>query len=416
MTEPAKTIWPMLDVELIRRDFPILATKVHGKPLVYLDNAATSQKPKAVIDSISNYYSSYNANIHRGVHALSEEATAAYEAVREKVKTFLGIKNSHEVVFVRGTTEAINLVAQTFVRERLGCDDEIIISAMEHHSNIVPWQMLCQEKRAKLKVVGMNERGELLIDNYKELFNARTKFVSLCHISNALGTLNPIKELVKIAHSNGVPILIDGAQAAPHIPINIKEIDADFYAFSSHKMFGPTGAGVLYAREKFLQDMPPYQGGGEMISTVTFEKTTYNMVPHKFEAGTPDIAGVIGMGAAIDYLQSLGFEEIERYEDYLLKYATDALLAVPGVRIIGTAGEKVGVISFALEGVHSHDIGSLLDQEGVAIRTGFHCAQPALEYFGVPGSARASFAFYNKTSEVDTLVKALWNVKRVFHV
>jgi cysteine desulfurase/selenocysteine lyase len=404
----------VLDVERIRRDFPILQQKVHGKPLIYLDNAATAQKPQVVIDILNRYYSMENSNIHRGVHFLSEKATGAYEGAREKVKRFLNASDSREIIFVRGTTEGINLVAQSYGRTFIKEGDEIVISAMEHHSNIVPWQILCEQVGAKLRVIPINHDGELLVDEYKALLNSRTKFVSIAHVSNALGTVNPVKEIVQLAHRQGVPVLVDGAQAAPHMKVDVTELDCDFYAFSGHKLYGPTGIGILYGKANLLEAMPPYQGGGDMISLVTFEKTHYNVLPYKFEAGTPHIAGGIGLGAAIDYVSAIGLEAIAAYEQNLLLYATEALSTIKGLKIIGTAKEKASVLSFVLDRVHAHDIGTVLDQEGVAIRAGHHCAMPVMQRFGVPATARASFAFYNTREEIDILVRAIHKVFEVF--
>ena len=405
---------PTLDVSRVREDFPILAQKVHGKPLVYLDNAATTQKPRAVIDSLVKYYSSQNANIHRGVHTLSELATYEYEKARGKVKLFINAGDSREIIFVRGTTEGVNLVAASYGKKFIKAGDEIIISAMEHHSNIVPWQMLCESTGAVLKVIPMNDQGELLIDEYAKLLNKKTKFVSVVYLSNSLGTINPIKEIVKLAHEYGVPVLVDGAQSTSHLPVDVQDLDCDFYAFSGHKLFGPTGIGVLYGKTHLLEAMPPYQGGGDMISSVTFEKTTYNALPYKFEAGTPNIAGTIALGAAIDYVQSVGLKAIGMYEQGLLTYATEKISAVTGVRIIGTARKKSSVLSFVMDNVHAHDVGTIVDQEGIAVRTGHHCTQPVMKRFGIPATARASFAFYNTTEEVDSLVNALQKVKEIF--
>ncbi len=402
------------DVEEVRRDFPILSEKVRGKPLVYLDNAATSQKPQVVIETLQKYYSLENASIHRGIHFLSERATQAYEDARAKVGGFLNAAESREIIFVRGTTEGINLVAQSYGRKFIGEEDEIILSAMEHHSNIVPWQILCEQVGARLRIIPMNDDGELLIDEYERLLSDRTKLVAVTHLSNALGTINPVKQIIQIAHRRGVPVLVDGAQAAPHLEVDVRNLDCDFYAFSGHKLYGPTGVGVLYGRASLLDAMPPYQGGGDMIRSVTFEKTLYNVLPYKFEAGTPNIAGGIGLGAAIDYLSQVGLDLVAAYERELLDYATDAVSTITGVRIIGTAKEKAGVLSFVLDGVHAHDIGTILDQEGIAIRTGHHCAMPVMQRFGVPATARASLAFYNTREEVDALVGAIHNVKRMF--
>ena len=402
------------DVEKIRRDFPILQRKIHGKPLVYLDNAATTQKPQSVIDALVNYYCEDNSNVHRGVHLLSELATAAYENSRSVVQHFINAAEPSEIIFVRGTTEAINLVAQTYGRRHVGPGDEVIISALEHHSNIVPWQMLCEEKGARLRVVPINDRGELILEEYEKFLGPKTKLVSVSHISNALGTLNPLRQIIASAHRYNVPVLIDGAQAVPRIPVDVRDLDCDFYAFSSHKLYGPTGLGILYGKAKLLDAMPPYQGGGDMISSVTFEKTTYNKLPHKFEAGTPHVAGAIGLAAAIEYVSRLGMENIATYEHDLLTYATDVVSQIPGIRLIGTAREKAGVLSFVLDPIHPHDIGTILDQQGIAIRTGHHCAQPVMQRFGVPATARASLGLYNTRAEVDALAAGLQKVKEVF--
>ena len=402
------------DVDEVRRDFPILREKVYGKPLVYLDNAATSQKPQLVIETLQKYYSLENANIHRGIHFLSERATQAFEDARAKVGGFLNAAESREIIFVRGTTEGINLVAQSYGRKFIGEGEEIILSVMEHHSNIVPWQILCEQVGARLRIIPMNDDGELLIDEYDRLLCDKTKLVAVTHLSNALGTINPIKQIIQIAHRHGVPVLVDGAQAVPHLKVDVRDLDCDFYAFSGHKLYGPTGVGVLYGRASLLEAMPPYQGGGDMISSVTFEKTLYNVLPYKFEAGTPNIAGVIGLGAAIDYLSQVGLELVTAYERELLDYATEAISTIAGVQIIGTAKEKAGVLSFVLDGVHAHDIGTILDREGIAIRAGHHCAMPVMQRFGVPATARASLAFYNTREEVDALVGAIHNVKRMF--
>lgn len=404
----------VLDVARIREDFPILKQQVHGKPLVYFDNAATSQKPQVVIDTLNRYYATENANIHRGIHFLSELATAEYEETRNKVKRFLNASESREIVFVRGTTEGINLVAQSYGRRFFKEGDEVVISAMEHHSNIVPWQMLCEQVGARLRVIPMNHDGELLLDEYERLLGARTKLVSVAHVSNALGTINPIGRIIESAHRRNIPVLVDGAQAAPHMKVDVQELDCDFYAFSGHKLFGPTGIGVLYGKARHLEAMPPYQGGGDMISLVTFEKTHYNVIPFKFEAGTPHIAGVIGLGAAIDYVSGIGLGAVAAYEGEVLAYATAQLSTIKGLRIIGRAKEKASVLSFVLEGVHPHDIGTVLDREGVAIRAGHHCAMPVMQRFGVPATARASFAFYNTGEEVDVLVRAVRKVLKVF--
>jgi cysteine desulfurase/selenocysteine lyase len=398
----------------VRRDFPILGRTVHGKRLVYLDNGATSQKPQAVIDALARYYREENSNIHRGVHFLSEQATAAYEAARRKVQTFVNAAHRDEIIFVRGTTEAINLVAQSYGRNSLKAGDEIIVSAMEHHSNIVPWQMLVEQTGARLRVIPINHDGELVLDEYRRLLNERTKFVSVTHVSNALGTVVPVKEIVAAAHERSVPVLLDGAQAVPHLKVDVQELGCDFYAFSGHKMFGPTGVGVLYGRRELLERMPPYQGGGDMISLVTFEKTHYNVLPYKFEAGTPNIAGGIGLGAAIDYLQGLSWPQVLSHEEDLLSYATEKLARIDGLRIIGTAKQKAGVLSFVFAHIHAHDIGTILDQEGVAVRAGHHCAMPVMQRFGVPATSRASFAFYNTREEIDVLANAIQKALKVF--
>jgi len=405
---------PALDVRRVREDFPILRQTVHGKPLVYLDNAATAQKPQAVIDALTRYYTHDNANIHRGLHELSERATAAYEATRGKLRRFLNAAEDREIVFVRGTTEAINLVAQTYGRAHLAAGDEVLLTAMEHHSNIVPWQMLCEEKGARLRVAPVDEAGDLPLDRFEALLGPKTRIVSLVHVSNALGTINPVRAIVEMAHRRGIPVLVDGAQGAPHLRVDVRDLGCDFYALSGHKLFGPTGIGVLYGRSDLLEAMPPYQGGGDMISSVTFEKTLYNKVPHKFEAGTPHVAGVIGLGAAVDYLERIDFDARQAHEDELLAHATRAVAAIPGVRLIGTARRRTGVLSFVLEGVHPHDIGTILDREGVAIRAGHHCTQPLMDRFGVPATARASLAFYNTREEIDALVAAIHKVKEVF--
>ena len=405
---------PALDVVTIRSDFPILEHEVHGKPLVYLDNAATSQKPRPVIDAISRFYANTNANVHRGVHTLSVRATELYEGAREKSRAFINAAEAAEIVFVRGTTEAINLVASSFGAARVRAGDEVIISAMEHHSNIVPWQMLCQRSGAKLRVIPIDRRGEIKLDEYRKLLNERTRIVAVSHVSNSLGTVNPVDEIISLAHERGIPVLIDGAQAVPHFRVDVRALDADFYAFSGHKMFGPTGAGVLYARKSLLESLPPYQGGGDMIASVTFEKTTYNVLPHRFEAGTPDIAAVVGLGAAIDYIHALGYDAIESYENELVAYAADALARVPGVTLVGTPTHRVGVVAFTVEGIHPHDAGMILDHEGIAIRAGHHCTQPLMDFFEVPATNRASFAFYNTRAEVDRLVAALAKVREVF--
>jgi cysteine desulfurase/selenocysteine lyase len=401
------------DVERVRRDFPVLHQKVHGKPLVYLDNAATTQKPLAVIEAIENYYRRDNSNIHRGVHALSERATEAYEKVRVAAQKFLNAANNKEIIFVRGTTEAINLVAQTYGRKNVSSGDEVLITALEHHSNIVPWQLLCEEKGAKLRVAPINDRGELLLEEFEKLLGPKTKILAVGHLSNALGTINPVREVVRMAHARNIPVLVDGAQAAPRMPVDVQELDCDFYAISGHKMYGPTGIGVLYGKTRLLEAMPPYQGGGDMIASVTFEKTVYNRLPYKFEAGTPNIADTIGLGAAIEYLNELGLEEIEKHEADLLSYATSKVQSIPGVRIVGTAREKAGVLSFVMDEIHPHDIGTILDSEGIAVRTGHHCAQPVMQRFNIPATARASFGLYNTREEVDALVAGIKKVREV---
>jgi cysteine desulfurase / selenocysteine lyase len=421
MTTAARLPWDHLqsagegfDVERVRADFPILAQTVHGHKLVYLDNAATSHKPKVVLDAILHYYQFDNANIHRGVHYLSERATEEYEAARNRVQAFLHAGRASEIIFVRSATEAINLVAQTYGRVHLGRGDEVLITAMEHHSNIVPWQLVCEEKDAKLRVAPINDRGELMLEEFEARLSARTKIVAVSHVSNALGTVNPVGEIIRLAHQKNIPVLVDGAQAVPHMAVNVQELDCDFYAFSGHKVYGPTGIGALYGKAALLDQMPPYQGGGDMISSVTFEKTVYNKVPHKFEAGTPHMAGAVGLRAAIEYLDKLGLDAIAVYEHELLGYATDRVSALPSVRLIGTARERAGVLSFVMDGVHPHDIGTILDQEGIAIRTGHHCAQPVMERFGVDATARASISFYNTKEEIDRLVGGIQKVREVF--
>jgi cysteine desulfurase/selenocysteine lyase len=405
---------PPFDVARVRADFPILDTSSRGRPLVYLDNAATAQKPRSVIEATSRYYERQNANIHRAVYALSEEATAAYEAARARAARFLGAREPREVVFVRGATEAVNLVAWSFVRPRLAPGDEVLITAMEHHSNIVPWQLVCGERGARLVVAPMNPRGELVMDEFRRRLGERTRFVAAVHVSNSLGTVNPVEEIVALAHARGVPVLLDGAQAAPHLAVDVQGIGCDFYAVSAHKLFGPTGVGVLVGRAEFLEEMPPYQGGGDMIRSVSFERTTYAPIPAKFEAGTPNIAGVVGLGAALEYLERLPWEAVHAHEQHLLAYATERLASVPSLTIIGTAARKAPVVSFVLEGVHAHDVGTIVDREGVAIRTGHHCTQPVMDFFGVDASARASLAFYNTREDVDALVAALGKVREVF--
>ena len=402
------------DVYKVRADFPILARKIQGKPLVYLDNAATTQKPQAVIDAIVRYYTAENSNIHRGVHTLSELATESYERSRVTVQRFLNAADPREIIFVRGATEGINLVAQTWGRTHVGRGDEILISAMEHHSNIVPWQILCEQQGANLRVAPVNDAGELLLDEFEKLLGPKTKLVAMAHVSNALGTVNPVRKIAEAARRFNARVLLDGAQAAPHISLDVRAIDCDFYVFSGHKVYAPTGIGILYGKEELLEAMPPYQGGGDMISSVTFEKTLYNRLPYKFEAGTPHISGAIGLGAAIEYLNSIGIERIARHEKQVLAYGTKRLLEIPGLRLIGTAREKEGILSFVLEGIHPHDVGTILDQEGIAIRTGHHCAQPLMERFGVPATARASLALYNTMEEMDALANGLLKVREVF--
>ena len=403
-----------LDVARIRDDFPILKQQVCGRPLVYLDNAATSQKPRQVIEAISRFYSEDYSNIHRGVHTLSQRSTQSYEAVRTKVQRFIHAAEDREIIFVRGATEGINLVAFGYLRPRLQAGDEIVISGMEHHSNIVPWQILCEEKSARLRVIPINDDGEVIFEEYEKLLNSRTRLVAVTHVSNALGTINPIRRMVEVAHRQQIPVLVDGAQAIPHLPVDVQALGCDFYTFSGHKLYGPTGIGVLYGKASLLESMSPFQGGGDMIASVTFEKTTYNKIPHKFEAGTPDIAGVIGLGAAIDYVQAIGIAAIGAYEEELLAYATREVSKIAGVRVLGSAKEKASVLSFTLEGVHPHDIGTILDQQGIAIRAGHHCAQPVMDRFQVPATARASFAFYNTKKEVDALVNGIRAVMEVF--
>jgi cysteine desulfurase / selenocysteine lyase len=403
-----------LDVESIRRDFPILGRKVHGKPLVYLDNAATTQKPVAVLDAERDVYTRYYSNVHRGVHTLSMESTEAYEAARVKAQRFINARESREVIFVRGTTEAINLVAQTFGRSRVGEGDEVLISALEHHSNIVPWQMLCEQMKARLVVAPINQAGEIILPELEKRLSPRTRLVAVAHVSNALGTVNPADRIIQLAHARGIPVLLDGAQAVPHRAVDVEALDCDFYAFSGHKIYGPGGVGILYGKSEHLESMPPYQGGGDMISSVTFEKTTYNVIPYKFEAGTPNIAGAIGLASAFDYVERLGLDAIEAAERELLIYMTGALASVPGIRIIGTAPDKAAVISFVLDGIHPHDVGTVLDEEGIAVRTGHHCAQPVMDFYGVPATVRASLSFYNTREEIDALVDGLGRVIDLF--
>ncbi len=395
------------DVASIRKDFPILSRTVNGRPLVYFDNAATTQKPQVVIDAITKYYTHQNSNIHRGVHYLSQVATQAYEDSREKIRAFINAEKNHEVIFTKGTTDGINLVANGFGRKFIGAGDEIVISELEHHSNIVPWQMLCEEKGAVLRVAPINEVGEIVMEELLKLLSPRTKLVAISHVSNALGSVNPIKEIIKKAHDLNIPVLIDGAQAIQHTKVDVQDLDCDFYVFSGHKLFASTGVGILYGKEEFLNKMNPYQGGGDMIKTVTFEKTTYNELPHKFEAGTPHIEGGITLGTAIDYVNSIGLENISAYEQELLEYATEKLSQLEGIRFIGTAKEKASVISFLIDGVHPYDLGVILDKMGIAIRTGHHCTQPLMQKFNIPGTARASFAFYNTKEEVDVFIASV---------
>lgn len=403
-----------LDLARIRADFPILRQRVHGKPLVYLDNAASVQKPQAVINAISECYSGYYANIHRGVHLLSERSTQVYEQTREKVRGFLNAASTEEIIFTRNATESINLVASSFGNQVVQAGDEIIITGMEHHSNIVPWQLLCQRTGAKLKVVPFTDAGELILEEYERLLDGPVKLVAFVHLSNALGTLNPARQLIELAHARGIPVLVDGAQAVPHLAVDVQALDCDFYVFSAHKMYGPSGIGVLYGKKSLLEAMPPYQGGGDMIRLVTFEKTEYAALPNKFEAGTPDIAGVIGFGAALDWLNALGLAAVAAHEQELLEYTTAKCAEIPGLQIIGTAQAKAALVAFTLQGVHPHDIGTVLDREGVAIRAGHHCAQPVMQRYGVPATARASFAVYNTRAEVDALVAAIYKVKDLF--
>ena len=410
----ASVISAGFDVDKVREDFPVLKQRIHGKPLVYLDSAATAQKPLAVIEAIRKFYEVDCANIHRGVHELSQRSTAAYEETRSKAKRFLNARAKNEVIFVRGTTEGINLVASSWGHKNVKEGDEIVISALEHHSNIVPWQMLCEEKGAKLRVIPMNDRGELLLEEYEKLLGPRTRMVAVGHISNALGTVNPVRQIVEMAHRAGALALIDGAQAAPHMKIDVQALDADFYAFSGHKVVGPTGIGILYGKARLLNAMPPYQGGGDMIKTVTFEKTTYADLPYKFEAGTPSIASGIGLGAAFDYVTRIGLDQIAAYEHELLVYGAEVLSRIPGLRLIGTAREKAAVLSFVIDGIHPHDIGTVLDRQGIAVRTGHHCAQPVMDRFGVPATTRASLAFYNTVAEIDALAAGLAKVKEIF--
>lgn len=402
------------DINRIRNDFPILSQYINGKPLIYLDNAATSQKPQCVIDSLVKYYSEYNSNIHRGVHFLSEKATDEYENTRRKIKEFINAKETGEIIFVRGTTEGINLVANSYGGAFFKEGDEVIISVMEHHSNIVPWQLLRERIGITLKIIPVNEKGELIFEEFEKLITEKTKFISIVHISNSLGTINPVREIIKIAHNHNIPVMVDGAQSAPHLKLDMQELDCDFFAFSGHKMFGPTGIGVLYGKKNLLEKMPPYQGGGDMIKTVTFEETIFNDLPYKFEAGTPNIADVIGLGAAIDYINKTGQGNIYTYENELLNYATEKLSSIPGLRIIGTAKEKASVISFLIEDIHPYDAGTILDKLGIAVRTGVHCTQPVIDFFKIPGTVRASFCFYNTKEEIDILAEGIKKVIKMF--
>ena len=414
MSSPVEAL--ALDVERIRNDFPILRRMVRGKPLVYLDSAATTQKPRAVLDALNRYYADGNANIHRGVYVLSEEATAAYNAARAKVQRFLNAAAAREIIFTRNSTEGINLVAQSFGRQNIGPGDEIVITHMEHHSNIVPWQLLCEQVGARLRVAPIDDTGTLQIDALERLIGPRTRLVSVVHLSNSLGTINPVRDIVEMAHRQDVPVLIDGSQAVYHMPVDVQALGCDFYVFTGHKLYGPTGIGVLYGREALLEQMPPYQGGGDMIRSVTFENTTYADLPHKFEAGTPHIAGAVGLGAAVDYVQRIGFDALAPHEADLLAYGTAALAEVKGLRIIGTAARKASILAFVMKGAHPHDVGTIVDTEGVAIRTGHHCTQPIMDRFGVPATARASVAMYNTRDEIDALVRALHRVREMFPV
>ena len=402
------------DVEKVRADFPVLQQVVNGKPLVYLDNGATSQKPQAVIDELVRYYTTENANVHRGVHTLSQYATEDYEGARAKLRGLLNAADDHEIIYTSGTTQSINIVAQSYGRQNIGEGDEIIVSNMEHHSNIVPWQMLCEEKGAVLRVVPIDDAGELLLDEYERMLSPRTKLVSITHVSNALGTILPVEQIIELAHAQGVPVLLDGAQAVPHMAVDVRKLDCDFYVFSGHKLFGPTGTGVLYGKAELLEAMPPVQGGGEMIKSVTFERTIYNDLPYKFEAGTPNIAGAVGLGAAVDYVQSAGYENFAAHEDELLEYGMKALESIGGLRIIGTSPRKAGILSFVIDNIHPHDIGTILDAEGIAVRTGHHCAQPVMQRFRIPATARASLAMYNTKEDIDALVRGIDRVIEVF--
>jgi len=412
--EPRPSSAVAIDLTAVRRDFPILSRQVHGKPLVYLDNAASSQKPRSVIEAERRLYEEYYANVHRGVHSLSMESTDAYEAGRVKAQKFLNAASTREIVFTRGTTEAINLVAATFGRAQVKAGDEILVSGLEHHSNIVPWQMLCEDKGARLRSVPINDDGEVILEELAKRLTPRTRLLGMAHVSNALGTINPVAQIIEMAHARGVPVLLDGAQAAPHVAVDVQSLGCDFYAFSGHKIYGPSGIGVLYGKASLLEEMPPYQGGGDMILSVSFEKTTYNELPYKFEAGTPNIAGVVGLGAALDWATGIGLDRIAAHEHALLEYGTRRLLEIPGLRIIGTAREKAAVLSFVMDGVHPHDMGTVLDYEGVAVRTGHHCAQPVMERFGVPATTRASLAVYNTKQEIDVLVAGIEKAREMF--
>lgn len=414
-TDPGALEDPGFDVQRVRRDFPILQERMHGKPLVYLDNAATAQKPRSVIQAISRYYQEENANVHRGVYKLSELASEAYEGAREYVRSFINAASKREIVFTRGTTESINLVAATFGRKYIGHGDEVLISELEHHSNIVPWQILCEERGALLKVVPINDRGELEMEQFYSLLSPRTKIVAVAHISNSLGTINPVQEIIAAAHAQGTPVLLDGAQAVPHTRVDVRALDCDFYCFSGHKTYGPTGIGVLYAKQELLESMPPYQSGGDMINSVSFEKTTYNELPYRFEAGTPHIAGAVGLKAALAYIERIGYDTIEAHERELLAYATEVLQNIESLRIIGTAARKAAVISFDIDGIHPHDVGTILDRDGIAVRTGHHCTQPVMAHFDIPATSRASFAIYNTKEEIDALVAGIHKLIKMFH-
>lgn len=402
-----------LDIEKIRKDFPILQTKVYGKPLVYFDNAATTQKPLQVLNCLEDYYKNYNSNVHRGVHLLSQQATDAYEQARKKVAAFINAAHDHEIIFTKGTTNSINLVASSFGKKFLAAGDEVLITAMEHHSNIVPWQLICEEKNASLKIIPVDDNGELIMEEFDRLLTGKVKIVALTYVSNTLGTVNPVRDIIQKAHAKNIPVLLDAAQAIQHIPIDVQELDADFIAFSSHKMFGPTGVGVLYGKEKYLNAMPPYEGGGDMIKNVTFAKTTYNELPFKFEAGTPDMSGAIGLGAAIDYIQQTGINAIQHAEEELIAYAYDKLSAIPSLRFIGNAKQRAGAISFLVGNIHPFDMGEILDKQGIAVRTGHHCTQPLMERFNIPGTVRASFSVYNTKSEVDALIKGIEKARKM---